>query len=125
GKLTFVDNIVQNATGTVNLRATVANGDHHFWPGQFVNVTLVLATAKGAVLVPNQAAQISQQGSYVYVVKPDSSAEVRVATLGQRPGGGVCVTKGLAEGEQVVVTGQLTVAPGAKVRVQEAGPANA
>ena len=124
GKLTFVDNIVQNATGTVNLRATVANGDHHFWPGQFVNVTLVLATAKGAVLVPNQAAQISQQGSYVYVVKPDSSAELRVVTLGQRQGDDVVVTKGVAAGEQVVVTGQLTVAPGAKVRVQEAGPAN-
>src|SRR5579864_4255873 len=103
GKLTFVDNIVQNATGTVNLRATVANG---------------------AVLVPNQAAQISQQGSYVYVVKPDGTAELRPITLGQRQGDDVVVTKGVAAGEQVVVTGQLTVAPGAKVRVQEAGPAN-
>jgi len=124
GKLTFVDNAVQNATGTVNLRATTANGDHHFWPGQFVNVTLVLATAKAAVLIPNQATQISQQGSYVFVVKPDSTAELRVITLGQRQGDDVVVTKGVAAGEQVVVTGQLTVAPGAKVRVQEAGPAN-
>lgn len=124
GKLTFVDNAVQNATGTVNLRATTANADHHFWPGQFVNVTLVLATAKAAVLIPNQATQISQQGSYVFVVKPDSTAELRVITLGQRQGDDVVVTKGVAAGEQVVVTGQLTVAPGAKVRVQEAGPAN-
>ena len=62
GKLTFLDNAVQNATGTVNLRATIPNADHHFWPGQFVNVTLVLATSKGAVLIPNQATQISQQG---------------------------------------------------------------
>jgi len=124
GKLTFVDNTVQNATGTVNLRATIANGDRHFWPGQFVNVTLVLATAKGAVLIPNQATQISQQGPYVYVVKPDSTAELRLVTLGQRQGDDVVVTKGIANGEQVIVTGQLTVAPGGKVQVQESGPAN-
>jgi membrane fusion protein, multidrug efflux system len=123
GKLTFVDNTVQNTTGTVNLRATIANSDHHFWPGQFVNVTLVLSTVKAAVLIPNQATQISQQGSYVFVVKPDGTAELRPITLGQRQGDDIVVTKGVAAGEQVVVTGQLTVAPGAKVRVQ-AGPAN-
>ena len=125
GKLTFVDSNVQNATGTVNLRATIANGDRHFWPGQFVNVTLVLATAKGAVLIPNQATQISQQGPYVYVVKPDGTAELRLVTLGQRQGDDVVVAKGVAAGEQVIVTGQLTVAPGGKVRVQEAAPAPA
>ena len=69
GELTFLDNSVQNGTGTVNLRATVPNADHHFWPGQFVNVRLILSTAKGAVLIPNQATQISQQGPFVYVVK--------------------------------------------------------
>jgi len=125
GQLTFVDNIVQNATGTVNLRATIANADHHFWPGQFVNVTLVLATVKGAVLIPNQATQISQQGPYVYVVRSDQTAELRQVTLGQRQGDDVVVTKGVADGEQVIVTGQLTVAPGGKVRVQETGSANA
>jgi multidrug efflux system membrane fusion protein len=125
GKLTFVDNVVQNATGTVNLRATIPNADRHFWPGQFVNVTLVLATAKNAVLVPNQATQISQQGPYVYVVKPDETAELRQVTLGQRQGEDVVVSKGLAAGERVVVTGQLTVQPGAKVRVEQSGPANA
>ena len=123
GKLTFLDNTVQNATGTVNLRATVRNGDHHFWPGQFVNVTLVLATSKGAVLVPNEATQISQQGPYVYVVKQDDTAELRMIALGQRQGDDVVVTKGVADGERVVVTGQLTLMPGAKVRVQDAGAA--
>ena len=122
GKLTFVDNTVQNATGTVNLRATIPNADHHFWPGQFVNVTLVLATMKNAVLIPNQATEISQQGPYVYVVKPDDTAELRQVTLGQRQGDDVVASKGLAGGERVVVTGQLTVQPGAKVRVQEAVP---
>lgn len=122
GKLTFVDTMVQNATGTVNLRATVANPDHHFWPGQFVNVTLILATVKNAILIPNQATEISQQGPYVYVVKPDDTVELRQVTLGQRQGDDVVVTKGLAEGERVVVTGQLTVQPGAKVHMQEAVP---
>ena len=120
GKLTFLDNAVQNATGTVNLRATIPNADHHFWPGQFVNVTLVLATSKGAVLVPSQAAQISQQGPYVYVVKPNDTVELRLITQGQRQGDDVVVTKGVADGERVVVTGQLTLMPGAKVHVQDA-----
>ena len=62
GRVEFLDNAVQNGSGTVNLRATLSNPDHHFWPGQFVDVKLVLATEKGAVLIPNQAAQISQQG---------------------------------------------------------------
>src|SRR5580693_6967467 len=67
GRVEFLDNSVQNATGTVNLRATISNPDHHFWPGQFVNVKLVLATQKAAVLVPSQATQISQKGPFVYV----------------------------------------------------------
>jgi multidrug efflux system membrane fusion protein len=123
GKLTFLDNAVQNATGTVNLRATIPNSDHHFWPGQFVNVRLVLSTEKGAVLIPNEATQISQKGPYVYVVKPDQTAELRLVTLGQRQGGNVAVTSGLAAGENVVLTGQLTIVPGFKVKVVKSAPA--
>jgi membrane fusion protein, multidrug efflux system len=121
GKLTFLDNTVQNGTGTVNLRATIANPDHHFWPGQFVNVRLVLATQKGAVLIPNQATQISQKGPFVYVVKPDSTADLRLVTLGQRQGDNVVITQGVAAGENVIVAGQMTVAPNSKVRVDTAG----
>jgi multidrug efflux system membrane fusion protein len=123
GKLTFLDNAVQNGTGTVNLRATIPNSDHHFWPGQFVNVRLVLSTEKGAVLIPNEATQISQKGPYVYVVKPDQTAELRLVTLGQRQGGNVAVTSGLAAGEKVVLTGQLTIVPGFKVKVVQSAPA--
>src|SRR6201982_2898797 len=86
GRVEFLDNAVQNGSGTVNLRATMSNADHHFWPGQFVDVKLVLSTEKGAVLIPNQAAQISQQGSFVYVVKSDDTAELRPLKVGQRPG---------------------------------------
>ncbi|HTP70498.1 MAG TPA: efflux RND transporter periplasmic adaptor subunit [Dongiaceae bacterium] len=118
GKVEFLDNSVQNTTGTVNLRATVPNGDRHFWPGQFVNVKLVLATEKSALLIPNQATQISQRGPYVYVVKPDNSAELRPVTLGQRQGSDVVVTSGIKAGERVVVTGQLLVRPGGQVQIE-------
>jgi multidrug efflux system membrane fusion protein len=117
GKVEFLDNSVQNTTGTVNLRATVPNTDRHFWPGQFVSVKLVLATEKSALLIPSQATQISQRGPYVYVVKPDNSAELRPVTLGQRQGSDVVVSSGLTPGERVVVTGQLLVRPGGQVHI--------
>src|SRR5215472_3147640 len=125
GKVEFLDNAVQNATGTVNLRATVSNPDRHFWPGQFVNVRLVLDVEKGTVLVPSQATQISQKGTFVYVVKSDDTAELRPVTLGQRQGNDVVVTSGLAAGERVVVAGQLLVRPGGKVHVGSGAPVTA
>ena len=123
GRVEFLDNAVQNGSGTVNLRATLSNPDHHFWPGQFVDVKLVLATQKSAVLIPNQAAQISQQGPFVFVVKPDSTAELRPVKLGQRQGDNVVVTQGVAPNEDVVLTGQMLIRPGGKVRVQGASAA--
>jgi len=120
GKVEFLDNSVQNATGTVNLRATLPNSDRHFWPGQFVNVKLVLETKNGAVLIPSQAAQISQQGPYVFVIKSDNTAELRQITLGQRQGSDVVIDKGLAPGERVVLAGHLLVRPGGKVQIQGA-----
>ena len=117
GRIEFLDNAVQNSTGTVNLRATISNPDRHFWPGQFVDVKLVLNTQRAAVLIPNEAAQISQKGPFVYVVKPDDTAELRVVTLGQRQGNDVVVTGGLSADERIVVAGQMTVRPGGKVHV--------
>ena len=122
GRIEFLDNTVQNGSGTVNLRATISNPDRHFWPGQFVDVKLVLTTEKAAVLVPSQATQISQQGPFVYVVKPDDIAELRPVKLGQRQGEQVVVTEGLAANERVVLAGQLLVRPGSKVRVASAAP---
>ncbi|HTG86260.1 MAG TPA: efflux RND transporter periplasmic adaptor subunit [Pyrinomonadaceae bacterium] len=119
GQLTFVDNAVQNETGQVTLRATLPNPDHRFWPGRFVNVRLVLSTTSGAVLVPVSAPQMSANGSYVYVVKPDSTAEQRVVSLGQRQGDLIVVEKGVAAGEQIVTNGQLGVTPGGKVVVEQ------
>ncbi len=117
GRVEFLDNAVQNGSGTVNLRATLSNADHHFWPGQFVDVKLVLTTEKAAVLIPNEAAQISQKGPFVYVVNADDTAELRPVKLGQRQGDQVVVTDGVAANDRVVVTGQMLVRPGGKVRV--------
>ena len=120
GRVEFLDNAVQNGTGTVNLRATIHNPDRHFWPGQFVDVKLVLATEKGAVLVPSQATQVSQQGPFVYVIKADDTAELRPIKLGQRQGENVVVLEGLAPNERVVLSGQMLCRPGGKVRVANA-----
>jgi multidrug efflux system membrane fusion protein len=117
GRLTFLDNTVQASSGTVLLRATVPNADRHLWPGQFVKVRLVLAMLPKAVLVPATATQDSAKGPFVYVVKEDSTAELRPVKLGQRQGDLIVVEQGLEPGERVVTTGQLGVMPGAKVRV--------
>jgi len=124
GQLTFLDNTVQASSGTVMLRATVPNADRRLWPGQFVNVRLVLATLPKAVLVPVAATQDSAKGPFVYVVKEDSTAELRPVKLGQRQGDSIVVEQGVKPGERVIVTGQLGVMPGGKVRV-DAGPAAA
>ena len=117
GQLTFLDNSVQSSSGTVMLRATVPNPARHLWPGQFVNVRLVLAALPKAVLVPAAAPQDSAKGPFVYVVKEDSTAEMRPVKLGQRQGELVVIEQGLQPGERVVMNGQLGVMPGGKVRV--------
>ncbi len=122
GKLTFMDNAVQDGTGTVKLRATIPNSDHYFWPGRFVKVRLILSTLQGAVLVPAAAPQMSPKGSFVYVVKEDSVAELRPVKLGQRQEELVVVAQGLTPGEQVVINGQIGVTPEGKVRVDQPEP---
>lgn len=117
GELTFVDNAVEQGTGTVKLRATLVNGDRRLWPGRFVDVRLVLETIPGAVVVPAAATQMSGKGPFVYVVKDDETADLRPVQLGQRQGEMVVVENGVKAGERVVVQGQLAVMPGGKVRV--------
>jgi multidrug efflux system membrane fusion protein len=123
GQLTFLDNAVQSGSGTVMLRATVPNADRRLWPGQFVDVRLVLSTLQGAVLVPASAPQDSAKGPFVYVVNQDSTAELRPVKLGQRQGDLVVIEQGLKPGERVVLNGQLGVMPGGKVRVDSSTPA--
>ena len=122
GQLTFLDVAVQNTTGQVGLRATIPNDGHRFWPGRFVNIRLVLSTIRGAVLIPATAPQVSAKGSYVYVVKQDSTAEQRQVTLGQRQGELIVVESGVQPGERVITNGQVAVTPGGKVRIDQPTP---
>lgn len=128
GKLIFLDNSVQDGTGTIRLRAELPNADDHFWPGQFVNVRLVLTIRKNAVLVPAVATQVSQQGLFVYAVHAGKSegslvADQQMVTLGQRQGAMVVVDKGLQAGEKVVTAGQMMLQPGSPVMIiQPHGP---
>jgi multidrug efflux system membrane fusion protein len=119
GNLTFLDNAVQETTGTVKLRATIPNANHFFWPGRFVKVRLVLKTLEKAVLIPASAPQMSAKGSFVYVIKEDATAELRPVKLGQRQEQLIVVAKGLKGGERVVTEGQIGVVPGSKVHVEE------
>jgi multidrug efflux system membrane fusion protein len=126
GELTFLDNSVQEGTGTIKLRATLPNGDRRFWPGRFAKVRLVLGVHPQAVLIPADAPQLSAKGPFVYVVKADSTAELRPVKVGQRQGELVVIEQGIQPGERVVTNGQLGVTPGGKVQIaQPSLPGNA
>ena len=120
GELSFVDNTVDRATGTVRLKATFGNKSGALWPGRFVDVVLTLAHDPDALVVPAEAIQTGQQGSYVFVVKADSTVESRTVTVGRRQGSSVVIAKGLSADERVVTDGQVRLAPGVKVEVKPA-----
>ncbi|MEP6685594.1 MAG: efflux RND transporter periplasmic adaptor subunit [Verrucomicrobiota bacterium] len=119
GELSFIDNSLQPGAGTVKARAVTPNPDRALWPSQFVHVRLILETLKNAMLVPGSAVQIGQNGPYLFVVKPDSTLDLRQVKPGQRQGDLTVITNGVKPGEMVVVSGQLQLAPGAKVAAKE------
>jgi membrane fusion protein, multidrug efflux system len=122
GVVTFVDNAVDAATGTIRLKGTFANEEKRLWPGQFVNVALTLSTEPNAIVVPSQAVQTGQQGQqYVFVVKSDSTVENRPVVIARSQGSETIITKGLEAGESVVIDGQARLVPGAKVEVRGRG----
>jgi multidrug efflux system membrane fusion protein len=121
GQLAFINNTVDLTTGTILLRAVFPNQDNALWPGQFVNAVLTLDTQTNAVVVPSQAVQLGQQGEFVFVVKPDKTAEVRPVGIGERINEETILRNGVQPGEQVVTSGQLRLAPGVKVEIQNAG----
>jgi membrane fusion protein, multidrug efflux system len=120
GELTFLDNSVDQSTGTILLRATFTNKDKALWPGQFVNVTLTLTMQPDAVVIPSQALQTGQHGRYVFVVNPNSTAEYRPVTLTRTIDGEAVVAKGIAPGDRVVTDGQLRLTQGAQVTIVKA-----
>jgi membrane fusion protein, multidrug efflux system len=121
GTISFLDNAVNPATGTIKLKGVFANKSRKLWPGQFTDVLITLASRQNAVVVPTHAIQTSQQGEFVYVVKPDNTVEMRQITSAAA-GEETVVEKGLAPGETVVVDGQLRLTPGAVVETKEQQP---
>lgn len=125
GVLTFINNAVDTATGTIQLKGTFENRDRRLWPGQFVNVVLTLTTQRNAVVMPSAALQAGQQGQYVFVVKPDFTVETRPVTIARTYNDLVVVSQGVAPGEKVVTDGQLQLVPGVKVEIKNEQPSAA
>ena len=118
GELSFIDNTVDSATGTIRLKATFKNDQHRLWPGQFANVMVTLANPE-VLTVASSAVQTSQTGQHVYVVSADHIAELRPVTVERSYEGLAVISKGLKEGETVVIDGQLRVIPGRAVEIKQ------
>ena len=118
GILTFVDNAVDSATGTIRMKGTFANRENRLWPGQFVNVILTLTEEPNAIVVPSQAVQTGQDGQYVFVVKPDLTVESRSVVVSRTLNHETVVQKGLHPGETVVTDGQIRLRPGVMVETK-------
>src|SRR5208282_383975 len=115
GVLTFVDNAVDNTTGTIKLKARFENLDQRLWPGQFSTILLRLAQDENATVVPSQAVQTGTRGDFIYVVKSDSTVEQRPVKVARSIGGDSVISSGIQPGETVVTDGQLRLIPGMKV----------
>jgi len=113
--LSFLDNTVDNNTGTFLLRAIVSNKERQLWAGQFVRVRLILDIEKDAVQVPYDAVQLGQNGAYLFAVTSDNKADLRLVKTGSRQQDNIVIEEGVSAGERVVTSGQLSLSPGAKV----------
>jgi membrane fusion protein, multidrug efflux system len=122
GKLAVIDNAIDQPTGTVRLKAVFANDDERLWPGEFVNVRLVLSVRKGAPTVPAQTVQDGPNGAYAYVIKDDNTVERRAVEVAAVQDGIAVIGKGLSPGERVVVDGQYRLTNGARVKVETKAP---
>ena len=117
GQVTFIDNAVDAATGTIGLKATFPNDEDRLWPGQFVNVSMTLRVENEAVVVPSTAVQLGQDGNFAFVVTPDGSAEYRRVTVSRTVGAETVISGGLQPGEPVVTEGAYRLTKGTKVIV--------
>lgn len=118
GTLTFIDNNVDLNTGTIKLKGTFTNADRRLWPGQYVNVALTLNQQSNAIVVPTQAIVTGQQGAFVFVVKPDLTAEARPVKVDRNIDNESVIASGLSVGEKVVTDGQIRLVTGAKVEIK-------
>ncbi len=117
GKLVFLDNAIDTATGMLFLKARFENRDRGLWPGQYVRASLILYHEKNAVTVPKRAVMLGQKGNYVFVVKPDMTVESREVAVDRRVDGDAVIASGLKPGETVVLTGQNKLQKGFHVEI--------
>ena len=117
GKLTLIDNMIDQTTGTIHLKAAFANQDERLWPGEFVNLRLVLRVRHGVATVPSQTVQDGPNGHFAYVIRQNDTVERRPVEIAAVQNGLTVVSKGLAPGERVVVEGQYRLTNGARVRL--------
>jgi len=119
GRITFIDNSVDQNTGTIRVKGTFPNQDGRLWPGQFVNVVVTLTTDRAAIVVPSVAVQAGQQGSYVFAVKQDQTVEMRPVTVSRIRGTDSVIESGVTPGETVVTDGHLRLVPGGRISVKQ------
>jgi multidrug efflux system membrane fusion protein len=119
GVLTFVNNAVDTATGTIQLKGTFTNKNMRLWPGQFVNVLITLTTQRNAILIPSAALQTGQEGQYVFVVKPDFTVESRSVMIARSYGDFTVLVRGASPGEKVVTDGQINLITGVHVVLKD------
>jgi multidrug efflux system membrane fusion protein len=122
GKLTVIDNAVDQTTGTIRIKGEFTNADERLWPGEFVDVRLILSTRKGVATVPQQTVQVGPNGYYAYVIKPDNTVERRAVEVASMQDGIAVISKGLTIGEKVVVDGQYRLTDGARVKIAAPAP---
>ena len=115
GELVFLDNTVDDTTGTILLRAIILNTKRTLWAGEFVTVRLVLRIAKDATLAPNAAVRIGQKGHYLFAVTDDNKADLRQLTVGMREDEYIIIKEGVDVGEKVVTVGEFGLSPGVPV----------
>jgi multidrug efflux system membrane fusion protein len=118
GMITFVDNTVDQTTGTIRIKATFPNENRRLWPGQFVNVIVRLALDSNAIVVPAVAVQAGPEGQYVYVVKSDQTVEMRPVIVARTAGRETVLAEGVKPGETIVTDGQLRLVPGSRITVR-------
>ena len=120
GDLFFIDNSINQGTGTVRLAGVFHNDREALWPGQYVTATLVLGVRKGALVVLAEAVQAGQDGKFVFVVKEDQTVELRPVAVQMATGVEAVIERGLGAGERVVTDGHLELVPGARVKIRTA-----
>jgi len=118
GRLVFIDNAVDANTGMIQLKSEHPNTDRFLWPGQFVHVSLILTVQPKAVVIPLRAVQTGEKGSFVFVVKPDGSAEMRPVVVDRTAGAEAVIAQGVSADETVITDGHLKVWPGGKVEIR-------